>query len=201
MITWLSRLRVRQIALLVAALIAAVVTVTALASRHAGGGPVGAPRAASPTVSSSAGYSAASPSPSRSPRPGDDGTNDDDTPDLTVPSYAVTASPTDPREAAVEFLVKWINTEGRTTSEWRAGWHPLVTPDLAALLDEADPSRVPVGRVGAAAAPVPAGDQQVVVVVAIVANTDWNKVITKAKLTLVVVRGRWLVSQLDQVSP
>jgi hypothetical protein len=105
------------------------------------------------------------------------------------------------QEATIEFLARYLNTQGQTPEQWRSSWNDQVTAQLAQLLADADMTRVPVGRVGQVKDATALGTGQVVVTVPVVANSDANTTITTLKVTVVQDGGRWLASQIDEVRP
>lgn len=126
---------------------------------------------------------------------GDDTADDSVATDTHVPSPATIATgPVDPAEAAAAFLVKFLNTQGKSAETWRASFADLVTEDLRALLADTDIEAVPAGRVPATGVTAELiGDQVAEVTVPLTGGPT-------VVLTLVGVTGRWVVSELAQVA-
>ncbi|MGI5236464.1 hypothetical protein [Dactylosporangium sp. CA-139066] len=177
----MRRLPVRWI---VAAVAAAVIAAVLLAGRHSG------------SAEHASGGSQAAPTSAAAAESGDEESGDDGSADVSDQPADITAGPIEAREAAVDLLVKILNTQGKSPEQWRAGFRPLVTDELAAELADADPAKVPVGRVGDQIAVAPAGDELVTVTIPIVSASGQTLVAT-AKVTLTGAGHRWLGSQLD----
>jgi hypothetical protein len=184
----MKRPPLRLLALGAAAAVLAVIVLVSRAS-HPAGTADPQPDRSSTAVSAGPVGSAAS-----SPDPGGDG--DDGSDDISDQPAVITAGPADPREAAVQLLVKILNSQGKTPEVWRAGFRSLVTPQLAGELAEADPANVPVGQVGDRITVAPGGDQLAIVTIPIVTGPD-QAVVATAKLTMTGVSHRWLGSELD----
>lgn len=159
---------------------------------------------AAPQSTPSPAVSASRP-PAASPTQGNDGPGSDNNPASNTGGFTqatITAGPTDPREAAINFLVKYLNTSG-SPGMWRDSVKPYVTPALAVQIDGADPTRVPVGIVNQpTAVAVPVGDSQVAVTVNLIVDQYHpSKVVDILTVTLDGSTHRWLAAQLDATRP
>jgi hypothetical protein len=176
--------------LLVVAVLAAAVAVLLLASRcstRPDNGAVPQPAASSP---------AASTSPPSAVVDNDDEHSDDGAVDTVDSPAVITAGPAAANEAAIQTVVKLLNTQGKTPPAWRASLRPYVSDDLYAQLADADPTTVPLGRVDdGKVTSATAGDGLVQVQVPVVDTT--SKIVATIRVTLSSGTGRWLATELD----
>ncbi|GAA2644311.1 hypothetical protein GCM10010399_92780 [Dactylosporangium fulvum] len=171
--------------LIVAVLAAAAVAVVLLVSRcSSGSSPAAGPvPAVTPTVAEPV-------------SPGGDDHGDDGAVDVSDEPAVITAGPVDAREAAIQVVVKLLNTTGRTSEQWLAGLRPLVSDALYADLADADPALVPVGRVDDPRVTVAAaGDQLVVATVPVVGPT--GRPVATVRVTLSGASHRWVATEFD----
>lgn len=119
-------------------------------------------------------------------------------------SSTITTGPADPRVAATDFLVRYLNHGGRSTADWRNRWQPLATPGFIERAGDVDPAGLPPGTIGGAGDPIAIGDHLVNVPVVLrdgrAAVGPDNSVITSdvvVTVTLTGVTGRWLADALD----
>jgi hypothetical protein len=184
--------------LLIAAVIAAAVAL-AVFTRYGSGGYSGdIPRtgpgrtpvvtASSPTVKTT-GHAAPS------TIPADDG--DDGVAETPAVSAVITDGPADPGEAAMRFLTTWLNTYGKTPTQWRDSLHSLVTAQLWDLLADADPATVPQGKLVGLPLVKPGGDLLAVVSVAINRGAHADIPNGTVTVTMTARSHRWLATQLD----
>lgn len=125
--------------------------------------------------------------PSGPVEPSDEGVASDPSPSPA----RITASEVDPKAFAIGFFTTYMNTQGKRPDEWRATWRDMVTPELADLLADTDPSMVVSARIHDADVKVIAEGDALVTVTIPVPNEG------VATLTLTGGSRQWLVSQLD----
>lgn len=132
-----------------------------------------------------------------SPTPAEED-HDDGAVDPSDRPAVIAAGPTDPKEAAIQVVVKLLNTIGRSDEQWRAGLRPYVSDALFAELADADPTSVPAGRVddGRVKA-ASAGDELVQVSVPVVGSGDSPRPVATIRVTLSGTSHRWVATELD----
>jgi hypothetical protein len=121
-----------------------------------------------------------------------------DAPDVQA---SIAVGPADANEAAITVVVKLLNTTGKSPEQWRNDLRPFVDDALFGQLADADPAKVPVGRVddGHVTSAV-AGDGLVQASVPVVAGNPAQLVAT-VRVMLSGGSGRWLATELDVVRP
>jgi len=176
-----------------AAAAAAVLAVIVFGALHHDGQRPDAGAAPSATGPSSATGASAEPEASH-----DDGVVDQD---VSASPATINAGPAQPKEAAIQFMVKYLNTQGKTATQWRAGFRPLVTAELAEQLAVVEPERIPAGQVADnKVTAVLIGDALQLVTVPLLAGLQ-DQVVATVRVTLTGTSGRWLVSDLDLEIP
>jgi hypothetical protein len=149
----------------------------------------GANSAAQPLTRTTAGPAqpSAAASPDEQIEPTDEGVATDPSPSPAT----IVAGDTDPKTFAITFMTRYMNTQGKRPDEWEATWNNMITPELADLLTDVDPSSAPAGRVHDADVKVLLEGDALVSVTVPVPNEGI------ATLTLTGASRQWLVSQLD----
>jgi hypothetical protein len=206
--------RGRRALYLAAGLAAALVVAANLAANSSLGGMRAGDRPAAPATTTATGPARQTWSPTpAAPRPhipptaspATNDTHNEDDHQLGDPgtdphtAATITDGPADPADAALTFSSIWISTYGKSPEQWRASLidarPPLVTPDLARLLADADPASVPTGTLTAARATA-AGDALQRVAMTVVGNTSHRPSGTLT-VTVTGASGRWLTSEID----
>ncbi|HLL69059.1 MAG TPA: hypothetical protein VK453_25590 [Micromonosporaceae bacterium] len=118
---------------------------------------------------------------------GDDGVSSETGDEPAV----ITTGETDPKEAALNFLTKYLNTQNQSPQGWRDSFMPLVSAEYQATLAELQPEDVGVTRVGTPTRAYSGGDR--LFVVEVPAATGGT-----ITVTLNGSSGQWLVSDLSR---